>query len=108
MEVEGPTSWIPRLREFARSNAGRLALVETDGPPGPGAGDAACRFLRGIAYHPEENRIEILLGGPRDVDAGVALTVPDPVEIELQTGRDGRDASLWIARRGGRTLLRLY
>ena len=100
--------WIHQLQEFNSNNAGRLALIETDDSETSSPRAGSYHFLREIVYDACDNQIEIVLGELSSTDVCVTHTIRDPQEIALQSDRDGRDASLWVGRQGGQTLLRLY
>lgn len=104
----GCHGWIQQLQDFNGNNAGRLALIETDDSDAKSTPAESYYFLREIAYDPRGHRIQIVLDVLSDTGLRVTHTIRDPQEIALRTAPDGRDTSLWVGRKGGQTLLRLY
>ncbi|MBX6363902.1 MAG: DUF5335 family protein [Gemmatimonadetes bacterium] len=95
--------WIAELKEFTNRNAAREVVVEEDAPD-LGAQREVSRYdLRGVAYDPRDDRIEIMVShGP-----GVHMThsIAAPTALELASGADVKDEVLRIEHDGGQTLL---
>lgn len=97
--------WMATLQAFTNRNAGRTAILEVDGQD-IGAQQAGRDYpLRGIAYDPRDNRVEIMLGDQASVDRRVTHTIVTPGEIDLLQGVDGRDRALRISHEAGHTML---
>jgi hypothetical protein len=99
-------AWAAALAEFTRRNAGRTTILEENGID-LGAQEAEHSFpLRGVAWDPRDERIEIMLGNQASLDH-LTHTVQGAEEIDILRDDEERDRVLRIAHRGGQTLLRI-
>jgi hypothetical protein len=97
--------WASVLQEFTNRNAGRRTVLEIDGVE-VGAQTASDYPLRGIAYDPRDDRIEIMLGEQGRVDWRLTHSVQEPTSIDVLQTANGRAQALRIAHAGAQTLLR--
>lgn len=100
-----PEAWPAMLTEFTRANAERLVLLELEGEA---SGTQVEGFpLRGVAYDPRDQRVEIMLGPL--VGAGPHLThaVPGVQRVDVLRDERGRDVELRLEHEGAETRLSL-
>lgn len=97
------SEWPGALAEFTRQNAGRASHLEIDDPE-LGAQPAEDGLpLRGVAYDPADDRLEIMLG---DQGAGARhLTHSVTHPIRLDVAAEPRHAVLRVTHGMGQTLL---
>lgn len=98
------TGWAALLRDFTRRNAGRPTQLEIDDPE-LGAQPAEEGLpLRGVAYDPADDRVEIMLGGHGAGAGHLTHSVAHPDRLDLAVS-DPRHAALRITHGKGQTLL---
>ncbi|HET9986582.1 MAG TPA: DUF5335 family protein [Longimicrobiales bacterium] len=95
--------WIAELKDFTYRNAAREVVVEEDAPD-LGAQREVSRYdLRGVAYDPRDDRIEIMMShGPV---GHMTRSIGAPIALDLAPGADPREEVLRIEHDGGQTLL---
>lgn len=97
--------WAGALKEFTDRNAGRWAVLEEDSEE-IGAQEEGAGTLRGVAYDPRDERVDIMLGEQHDVTRHLTRMVESPRRIDVVADDTGRDTVLRIEHEGGQTLLR--
>lgn len=102
-----PAQWAARLQEFTDRNASRRTVIEID-DPAFGAQDLESDYpLRGVAFDPRDQRIEIMLGDLGDPASHMTHSIEGIEEVTVVAAEDGRDAVLRVVHPGGQTLLRI-
>jgi len=101
--------WVSTMQAFTERNASRRTLIELN--------DAEANLqdreielqlpLRGVAYDPRDDSIEIMVGSLEGTDNHLTHIVRSPTGIDLVTRPDGRDDALWIEQGNGGTRLTL-
>ena len=98
--------WVGTLKAFTERNAGRVTILEEDSADF-GAQEAETGLpLRGIAFDPRDERVEIMLGEQSQVEAHLTRTIERPERIDVTADERGRDHALRIVHDGGQTVLR--
>jgi hypothetical protein len=98
--------WARILKEYTLRNAGRHTRLEFDDPE-IGAHWAEVDFpLRGVAFDPRDDRVEIMLGDIGSLDAHLTHSIAHPTSIDLAGGGQPGTDILRIAHGRGQTLLR--
>jgi nucleotide-binding universal stress UspA family protein len=104
-EVTTPVEWEPLFAAFSQRNAGRLVRLEVDDPElGALVHESGFAFL-GVAYDRRDERIEIMVGDPRDGRRHLTRTITEPSSVAFYAGGDGREQALRVAHGTGQTLL---
>lgn len=99
--------WVRELEQFTDRNAGRPTLLEVDGVEF-GAQEQEREYpLRGVAYDPRDERVEIMLGDETVAGRHFTHTVGDVKEIDVLTDEDGQDQALRVEHGDAQTLVRL-
>ena len=99
--------WKTLLRDFTLRNAGRITRLEEDDADF-GAQVQQTRYpLRGVAYDPHGQAVEIMLGDLGTVEGHLTRSVANVDSVDILTGPDQRDSVLRIAHGNSQTLLRL-
>ncbi|MEW5931513.1 MAG: DUF5335 family protein [Gemmatimonadota bacterium] len=102
-----PADRISLLRDFTARNTGRITRLEIDDPE-IGAQWAELDLpLRGVAYDPRDDRLEIMVGDAWSTDAHLTHSIASPADLEVVRDDAGRDLVLRVAYEGGQALLRL-
>jgi hypothetical protein len=100
-------NWVEDLRAFTNRNAGRRTAMEVDGEAF-GAQSAETGYpLRGVAFDPRDERVEIMLGEQGSVERRLTHTIENARAIDLLQDERGRDAALRIVHDGAQTVLRI-
>lgn len=106
--MTSPPLWIDSLNEFSKRNLGRATRLEVTDPEFGAQWEELDFPLRGVAYDPHDDRVEIMFGEICDVRAHLTHSITHPTSAAVQTDACGRDLTLCIDHGdGGRTLLRL-
>ncbi len=101
------SDWVALLQVFTNRNAGRATTLENDGADVGAQREETGYPLRGVAYDPKDNRVEIMLGALGSTNQHLTHTISNPTSIDVLAGDDGRDRTLRIEHDGGQTLLEL-
>jgi hypothetical protein len=97
------TGWPGTLADFTRQNAGRASRLEIDDPE-LGAQPAEDGLpLRGVAYDPVDDRLEIMLGDPGSGARHLTHAVSHPLRLDVAA--EPRHAVLRVTHGTGQTLL---
>jgi hypothetical protein len=99
------SEWVVRLQEFTERNSSRSTVLEEDGLDVGAQREEVDLPLRGVAWDPRDERVEIMLGGLYGTERHLTRTISEVTAIHLLTGTSGRDEALRIAHEGGQTLL---
>lgn len=97
--------WICELQVFSERNASWPMALEVDQPEFGAQHEAAGLELRGVAYDPRDDRIEIMLSG--DHGNHLTHTIEGVTALDLLAGHTDRGEVLRIAHGDGQTLLRI-
>ena len=107
MATAESATWTRILQDFTERNTGRATRIEEDGPD-IGAQVEEMRWpLRGVAYDPRANTVDIMVGDLGTADGHLTRSVRGVDAVDVLTGPDGRDMALRVGHEGGQTLLRL-
>lgn len=102
------SDWASALKGFTMRNAGRRTELEEDGPEVGAQHEESGWPLRGVAFDPRDNRIEIMVGDMASTERRLTRSIEAPSSLDLLKTPDGRDAVLRIRHGvGEQTLLRL-
>ena len=103
------SQWVESLRDFSYRNASRRARIEFDrSGAGRDVRAVADRLsLRGVAYDPRDDRIEIMVGPLLGTAGHLTHSICSPTSIDLVSDEEGADEALWVEERDGGTLLTL-
>ena len=107
MAMTAARVWTRILKDFSRRNVGRATRLELDDAEFGAQWGELELHLRGVAYEPRFQRVEIMLvdgGAPTD---HLTHSIEGVSDLSVQQGADGRDRTLRIAHPGGQTLLML-
>lgn len=100
------SEWAEVLNDLTERNASRLTRIEVDHPD-IGAQEQERNYpLRGMAYDPGDDRIEIMLGHLGRAEPHLTHTISGATELEILTGAGGEDEVVRVVHGGGQTLLR--
>jgi hypothetical protein len=99
--------WIRELQQFTNRNAGRRTVLEIDDADVGAQEEERGYPLRGVAYDPQDDRVEIMLGDQATVERRLTHSVEDVTDIDILRGKDGRDLALRVVHGGTQTLLKL-
>jgi hypothetical protein len=102
------TTWAAELKHFTDRNAGRITTLEEHGPEVGAQAEERGFPLRGIAYDPKDDRVEIMLGDLAGTERHLTRSLSSVHEIDRLTDEHGGDLALRIARVDGQTILRLH
>jgi len=100
--------WVEALKTFTRNNAGRRTTLEVDDPE---LGFQECGkdfLLRGAAYDPKEDRIEIMLGPEGSVEGQLTHSILSPQEVQIERDKDGNARALRVRLKKGTISLRIH
>lgn len=101
------TDWTALLRDFTEQNVGRVTRLEED-DPAFGAQVQETRYqLRGVAYDPHGQSVEIMLGDQFSTEHRLTRSIGHVTSVDVLTGPDGRQTALRVAHGDAQTLLRL-
>ncbi len=98
--------WRRELEEFTKRNAGRRTFLEVDDPEVGAQEEVHGLALRGVAYDPRDDRVEIMLGALASVEAHLTRSVSAPTAVDVLSGAGGRDEAVRVAQAGGQTVLK--
>lgn len=100
------TEWVGTLKAFTDRNAGRITVLEVTGGDIGAQHEETGLPLRGIAFDPHDQRVEIMLGEQAEVNAHLTRSIERPERIDVTADARGRDRALRIVHDGGQTVLR--
>lgn len=108
MSVTIPSSdWVRELQRFTDRNCGRITRLEET--VGQETLDEERGYpLRGVAYDPRDDRIDIMLGDLEGTEHHLTRGISHVHHIELVSSPQGRDLSLRVRRIDGATTLRFF
>lgn len=96
-------AWAAELQEFTNRNAAKRVVVEEDSLELGAQREVSRYALRGVAYDPRDDRIEIMLSdGPT---SHLTHGIPAPRGVDLLAGAREGAATLRVEHEGGQTLL---
>lgn len=99
------TDWSGMLKAYTLRNTGRRTRLEID-DPAIGAQWSEIDFpLRGVAFDSRDNRIEIMLGEERSLEARLTHSIEYPVDVSILEGATPGSEVLCIRHGRGQTLL---
>lgn len=98
--------WIQALRGFTERNAGRLTRLEIDDPEIGAQWGEVDLPLRGVAYDPRDERVEMMLGDLGSIDIHLTHSIQGVTSLDVLRDEDGRDRVLRVVHGGAQTLLR--
>jgi nucleotide-binding universal stress UspA family protein len=99
--------WVAQLKAFTQANAGRRTTLEIDDPD-LGVQECGRNFpLWGVDYHPRQDRVNIMLGGPGQVEGHLTHSIAAPQEISIALDESGNASALLIRLRSGQVILRI-
>lgn len=101
------TDRISLLKDFTERNAGRITRLEIDDPEIGAQWAEVDLPLRGVAYDPRDDRVEVMLGDTWSTGTHLTHSIAAPDGLEVVRDEAGRDRVLRIAYDGGQVLLRL-
>ena len=107
MDTTTSAGWATLLRDFTQRNAGRITRLEEDHPSFGAQVEETSYPLRGAAYDPHGQSVEIMLGDQMSTDRRLTRSIAHVHALDVLTGPDGRDYVLRVAHGNGQTLLRL-
>jgi hypothetical protein len=99
------TDWSPTLKAYTKRNAGRRTRLVIDDPLVNAQWEEIDFPLRSISFDRRENRIEIVLGEERGLEAHLTHSIESPFAVELKDGSIPGFEVLCIHHPGGRTRL---
>ena len=102
-----PISWSERLSKFTQANAGRRARLEVDDPAVGAQALVEDYILRGVAYDPRDERVELMLAAGDGGEAHLSHTVGSVTSVDVLRDARGRDHTLRVMRGDSQTLLTL-
>lgn len=100
-----PSQWTTMLADFTRTNAGRRTRLEIDDPEIGAQAQEVDYPLRGVAFDPHDQRLEVMLGAP---GAGVphhSRSIDNVRSLDLLTANDGTDVALRVQHGTGQTVI---
>ena len=99
------SQWSTMLADFTRTNAGRRTHLEVDDPEIGAQAQEIDYPLRGVAFDPHDQRMEIMLGA---VGAGAphhTRSIDNVSSLDLLTAADGADVALRVQHGTGQTVI---
>ena len=100
-----PSQWSTMLADFTRTNAGRRTRLEIDDPEIGAQAQEIDYPLRGVAFDPHDQRLEIMLG---TLGAGAAhhtRSIEHVSSLDFLTAEDGTDVALRVQHGTGQTVI---
>jgi nucleotide-binding universal stress UspA family protein len=104
---QDPIAWAERLSAFTRANAGRRARLEVDDPSMGAQALVEDYILRGVAYDPRDERVELMLAAGDGTAAHLSHTIGGVSAVDVLRDSRGRDHTLRVVRGDSQTLLTL-
>ena len=102
-----PVMWGGRLFAFTQANAGRRARLEVDDPSLGAQALVEDYILRGVAYDPRDERVEVMLAAGEGTEAHLSHTIGGVTSVDVLRDARGRDHTLRVVRGDSQTLLTL-
>ena len=108
MSVSIPSGeWARELQRFTDRNTGRITILEER--LDHETHDEERGFpLRGIAYDPRDDRVEIMLGELESTECHLTRGIANVHHIELLSTPGGKYLLLRVRRKDGETVLRFF
>jgi len=100
-----PSQWPAMLADFSRMNAGRHTRLEIDEPDIGAQGQETDYPLRGVAFDPHDQRLEIMLGALGAGEPHLSRSIGDVRSLDLLTDKNGVDLALRARHGDGQTVL---
>jgi hypothetical protein len=105
--MESKERWPALLHDFTNRNAGRRGWLENDDPEFGAQIQEVDYPLRGVAYDPRDDRVEIMFGDQGSTDQHLTHSITAAVAIEVRTAEAGRGETLRIVHDDAQTLIHL-
>lgn len=99
--------WVDELKAFTNRNAGRRTTLEVDAPDLGAQHEERGYPLRGVAYDPRTGAVEIMVGDMGSLERRLTHMISGVTDVEIQSGKDGRDRALRVAQGETQTVLTL-
>jgi hypothetical protein len=100
-----PSQWPVVLADFTRTNAGRRTRLEVDDPEIGAQAQEIDYPLRGVAFDPHDQRLEIMLGALGKSEPHLSRSIGNVSALDLLTDEDGNDIALRATHGTGQTML---
>ena len=97
--------WSTVLADFTRTNAGRRTRLEIDDPEMGAQAQEMDYPLRGVAFDPNDQRLEIMLGTIGAGEPHLSRNISSVSSLDLLTDKDGTDVALRVRHGTGQTIL---
>jgi hypothetical protein len=103
--LDAGADWTRMLKDYACRNTGRLVRLEIADPEVGAQWAGVDLPLRGIAYDPREDRVEIMLGEAGGLAPHLTHSIRYPTGVDVVDTGSGSSEVLRIAHCDGETLL---
>jgi nucleotide-binding universal stress UspA family protein len=100
-----PSQWATVLADFTRTNAGRRTRLEIDDPEIGAQAQEMDYPLRGVAFDPHDQRLEIMLGVLGKGEPHLSRSIGDVTSLDLLVDKGGQDVALRVRHGTGQTML---
>lgn len=100
-----PSQWSTVLADFTRTNVGRHTRLEIDDPEIGAQAQEIDYPLRGVAFDPHDQRLEIMLGALGRAEPHLSRSIGDVSSLDLLVDGEGKDTALRVRHGTGQTVL---
>ena len=104
-EVIPRRAWVSWLDDFARRNAGRIAMLDEVDPALGTAGEERGYLVFGTSYHVHGHEVRIVLGESHGRSTHLTRTISNATSIAVLRNATGADLSLRVEHGVGQTVL---
>lgn len=100
-----PKEWTSQLENFTARNRGRTTRLEVEDLAFGAQVKETGYLLRNVSFHPDDRRVEIVLGDAAHSARQVTRSIAMVDEVSVVTDASGKDVGLRISHGGGETAL---